>query len=397
MSPYYFDYNATTPLAPEVLKEIEPYLTRHFGNPSSFYQLGRVTHRALRDARRRVASLLGTPDETEIVFTSGGTESNNAAIRSALFLSGPKRQVITSAVEHSSVRNLARQLQKEGYQITEIGVDGQGCLNLEELKEAVSDQTAVVSLMMANNETGVVFPIEEVGKITKEKGIFFHVDAVQAAGKIPLHLKDSAIDFLSLSAHKFYGPKGIGALYVRKGTPFSPLIFGGSQERGRRAGTENVPGIVGLGVASELAEKKLPEETVRLRRWQAEFESAIRSRLSGVTVSGELAERLPNTSHLRFEGIEAETLLIALDQKGIYASSGSACMSGSRQPSHVLKAMGCTDDEASSAVRFSFGRHTTDQEIQFLVDELSRLVTRLGSSGQPHSHSFENLPKELTF
>lgn len=394
MSPYYFDYNATTPLAPEVLREMEPYLTRHFGNPSSFYQLGRAANRALRQARKLTASLLGAADDNEIIFTSGGTESNNTAIRSALSISG-KKQILTSAVEHSSVRNVAGQLRKEGYQITEIGVDAQGRLNLEQLREAVSDQTAVISLMMANNETGVIFPVEEAGKIAKEKGIFFHVDAVQAAGKIPLHLKDSAVDFLSVSAHKFYGPKGVGVLYVKKGTGFSPLISGGSQERGRRAGTENVPGIVGLGAASEWIQKELREEPARLKKLQVEFETAIRSRISGVTVSGERADRLPNTSHLRWEGIEAETLLIALDQREIYASSGSACMSGSRRPSHVLKAMGCTDEAAASAVRFSFGKYTTEKEIQFLAEELSRLVTHLRSgNGKSHAHFSERFAKE---
>lgn len=379
MAPYYFDYNATTPVAPEVLKAMEPYFINHYGNPSSSHQLGQVTARALKEARRRLASFLGAAEDSEIIFTSGGTESNNQALRSALAVSPGKKEIITSSVEHSSIRKLCKQLEKEGYSVREIGVDASGNLNQRELFDSLSEKTAIVSLMMANNETGVFFPVEEIGKKLKERGILFHVDAVQAVGKTPIKLKESGIDYLSLSAHKFYGPKGIGALYVRKGAPLTPCIAGGSQERGRRAGTENVPGIVGMGAACEMLSKIIIQENDRLRDLRAFFETQICRQISGVAVSGEFAERLPNTSHIRFKGIESETLLIALDQREMYASVGSACMSGSNEPSHVLKAMGFSDEECRSGVRFSFGKDTTQASLHILITEIKDIVHRLRS------------------
>lgn len=373
---YYFDYNATTPVAPEVFQAMQPFLTQHFGNPSSLHHLARIPAKAIRDARRSVAALLGATDETEILFTSCGTESNNAAIRSCLALSG-KKQIVTSKVEHSSISKLCRQLEKEGYVIREVGVDSQGRLDLAELAEAVSVETAVVSLMWANNETGVLFPIERISPLLKERGIFFHVDAVQAVGKLPVDLKHTAVDFLSLSGHKLYAPKGVGALYIRKGKPFQPFICGGGQERGRRAGTENVANIVALGAASELVKNGMEKEIERLSSLRDRFEKAICEQNEGVFVNGGKAERLSNTINFRFNDVDPEAFLIALDQRGICASNGSACMSGSPEPSRVLKAMGCTDAQANSAVRFSFGRFTIEQEIDAAIpivhEELERL------------------------
>lgn len=378
METLYFDYNATTPAAPEVRQAMEPYLTGLFGNPSSFHRLGKQAALAVRDARREAVSLLGAADENEIVFTSGGTESNNTALRSALNLSG-KKEIITSQVEHSSVRKLCSQLKKENYLVREIGVDHDGNLDLEELRQALTAGTALVSLMMANNETGVIFPLEEIGKMLRERGILFHVDAVQAAGKIEINMKNLAVDFLSLSAHKFYGPKGAGVLYVRGGAPFQSLIFGGSQERGRRAGTENVPGIAGLGAAARLVRQDLEDESRRLCRLRDQFENQVLKKINAVSVNGGKAERLPNTSSLCIEGADAEAMLIRLDEKGICVSSGSACMSGSREPSHVLKAMGLSDDSANSSLRFSFGRDTKETEIDPLVEALVESVNYLRS------------------
>jgi cysteine desulfurase len=312
------------------------------------------------------AALLGAADEREIIFTSCGSESNNAAILSALATAPEKRRIVTSAVEHSSIRKLCRFLAKKGYDVVEVGVSAQGFLLIDELRRVLDDKTAIVSLMLANNETGALFPIDEIGALVKERGALFHVDAVQAVGKYLLNVKQSPVDFLSLSAHKLYGPKGVGALYVRQGTPFQPFLMGGGQERGRRAGTENVAGIVGLGAACELALSDLPKEIERLKKLRASFEETLCSQFHAV-VNGDLTRRLPTTSNLRFPGMDAEAFMMALDQRGVCVSSGSACMSGSPEPSHVLKAMGLTDEEANSSLRFSFGRFTTEHDIQDVV------------------------------
>lgn len=386
--PYYFDYNATAPIAPSVLKAMMPFLTDHYGNPSSVHEMGQIAAKAVKDARKKAALLIGASDDSEIIFTSGATESTNAAIRSALAVNKNRKEIITSAVEHSSVRKLCYQLAKEGYKIHEIGVDASGHLDIAAFDEALCDKTAVVSLMMANNETGVFFPVEALAARIKEKGAFFHVDGVQAIGKCLIDLKRTSIDFFSLSAHKFYGPKGVGALYVRKGVPFHPLISGGSQERGRRAGTENLPGIVGLGAACDLILESLENEILRLKSLQQLFETEIKKKIPGIFITAEHSLRLVNTSHIRFQGIEAETLLMALDQKGIYASSGSACMSGAQDLSHVLKAMGFSDDEAKSSVRFSFGLQTTESSLFILISELRDTVHRLRSmNAQPKTYA----------
>ncbi len=378
MKTFYFDYNATTPLAPEVRRAMEPFWADCFANPSSLHSLGQKAAKAVRLARKQVARFIGAVSDEEIIFTSGGTESNNTAIRSALATSG-KKKIITSAVEHSSVLKLCRELTKEGYKVFEIPVHASGAPNLQALKEILCEQTAIVSLMLANNETGVLFPVETMGRLVKEKGILFHVDAVQALGKFPLRVSQMPIDFLSLSAHKNYGPKGVGALYVRKGVTYRPLILGGGQERGRRGGTENVAGLVGFGEACALSESNLSAEIERLTSLRNHFEKKVLSSIPEVAVNGAGVERLCNTSNLRFRGIEAETLLLTLDQKGICVSSGSACMSGAHDPSHVLKAMGLSDEEANASIRFSFGRPTTEDDIQHLVAQLAEAVKRLRS------------------
>ena len=377
MKTYYFDYNATTPLAPQVRQVMEPFLTEHFGNPSSLHTLGKQAARAVREARKKMALLLGTDHESEIIFTSGGTESNNAAIRSALASFPDKKEIVTSSVEHSSVYRVFRQLEKEGYKVHWIKVDQQGQLDFTEFDEALSERTALVSIMTANNETGAVFPTVTIAEKVKTRGILFHVDAVQSVGKIPVELKNTGIDFLSLSAHKFYGPKGVGALYVRQGTPFHPSILGGAQERGRRAGTENVAGIVGLGAACEMVFEEMETESQKLVRLRDLFERRVQEKIPDISINAQEAERLPNTSNIEFKNADGEALFFALDQKGVCASNGSACMSGSREPSRVLKALGLTDEEANTSLRFSFGRLTTEADIEEGAALLSETVQRI--------------------
>lgn len=385
----YFDHNATTPVWPEVSQAMEPFWEGLYGNPSSIHQAGMVVARELRQVRREVADLLGAGDESEIIFTSGGTESNNTALRSALWTQRQRRGLVTTAVEHSSVLKPVRALQEEGVEVVWVPVSDEGELDREKLRKAVTEKTAVVSVMMSNNETGVIFPVEEIGREVREKGALFHVDAVQAVGKIPFSVKSLAIDFLSLSAHKLGGPKGVGVLYVRKGVPFRPLVFGGSQERARRAGTENVPGIIGLGAVCRRLRKGLAEEVMRTQKLRDHFEEELLRTIPKVQVNGTQGNRLPNTSNLAFEGVDAEALLILLDQEGVYASSGSACISGSPEPSHVLKAMGFSDERAKSSVRFSLGPENTLEEVDFVIHLLERLVQRLRGIElkEQHPHS----------
>ena len=364
-------------MLPEALEAMAPLWADCFGNPSSVHEAGNRAARMLRQARREVALLLGARDENEIVFTSGGTESNNAAIRSVLQTSCGRRRLVTTAVEHSSVLKLSRALAEEGVEVLLIPVDFHGSLDRLKLREALESPPSLVSVMMANNETGVLFPIDEIAEEIHSKGTFLHVDAVQAVGKIPLCLKEAPIDFLSLSGHKLGGPKGVGVLYVRQGVSFRPLIFGGSQERGRRAGTENVPGIVGLGAACRHLREFGAEDREKMRSLRDEFEAEVLRAIPDVGVNGDPLRRLPNTSNLAFEGVDAEALLILLDQEGIYASSGSACLSGSPEPSHVLKAMGFSEERAKSSVRFSFGPKNTREEVTHIVRTLVELVGRL--------------------
>jgi len=388
----YLDYNATTPVPPEVFEAMEPFWRELYGNPSSIHQGGERVARQLRRSRREVASLLGAHEESEIVFTSGGTESNNAALRSAVSQGTGKRRIVTTAVEHSSILKTARALREEGIEMITLPVSREGELDQERLRESLTEDTALVSVMMANNETGVIFPIEEIGQVIREKGILFHVDAVQGVGKVSFSLARLPIDFLSLSAHKFGGPKGSGALYIRKGTPFRPLLFGGSQERGRRAGTENVPAIAGLGAACQRLQRVFLEETEKVRELRDDFEDSVLVRIPGVAVNGNRLNRLPNTSNLAFEGVDAEALLILLDQEGICASSGSACLSGAPEPSHVLKAMGLSDREAKSSVRFSFGPENTSEEVGKVLELLERFVNRLREIELEEQHPHSVIP-----
>lgn len=368
---------------------MRPLWMDEFGNPSSVHTLGSRTARQVCEARRVVATLLGAGDETEIIFTSGGTESNNTAIRSALFTSKGKQRVVTTAVEHSSILKPCRALEEEGVEVFYCPVSGEGDLDLEKFHSTLLPETTLVSVMTANHETGVIFPIEEIAQEVHSRGILFHVDAVQAVGKIPLSLKNGHIDFLSLSAHKFGGPKGIGALYVKKNTPFHPLCFGGLQERGRRAGTENVPGIIGLSAALKRLQKTMEDDMIEVRRIRDLFERRVLEIIPSVQLNGNRGCRLANTSNLAFEGVNSEALLILLDEAGIYASSGSACLSGSPEPSHVLKAMGFSNKRAKSSVRFSFGPENTEEEINATVDILERSVKHLRKIEfrEQHPHS----------
>ncbi len=371
----YLDNNATTQIDEEVLGAMMPYLTLYYGNPSSMHTFGGQVGKAVKTAREQVASLLGA-EPSEIVFTSCGTEGDNAAIRAALTAQPNKRHIITTEVEHPAVLNLCRNLEKQGYTVTYLGVDSQGRLDLDEVQASLTGGTALVTIMYANNETGVVFPVEQVGAMAKEYGALFHVDAVQAVGKIPLDMSNSTIDMLTLSGHKVHAPKGIGALYVRKGTRFRPLMVGGHQERGRRAGTENVPGIVALGKACELAAYHLANISHE-RQLRDYLETSILTLIPDTVVNGTTKERLPNTTNIGFKYIEGEAILLSMNQFGICASSGSACTSGSLEPSHVLRAMGLPYSVLHGSIRFSLSRYTTQDEIQRVIEVLPDTIARL--------------------
>ena len=376
MKEIYLDNNATTKVDERVFEEMRPYFCELYGNPSSMHFFGGQVQKKVDEARGRVAALLGAlPDE--IVFTACGTESDNSAIRSALEIFPEKRHVITSRVEHPAVLTQCRNLTKRGYRVTELNVDGEGRLDLKELAAAVDDDTAIVSLMYANNETGVVFPIEEAARIVKEKGALFHTDAVQAVGKIPLNMAQSSIDMLSLSGHKLHAPKGVGVLYVRRGTPFRPMLVGGHQERGRRAGTENTASIIAMGKACELAHLHMGEESGRVRDMRDRLERELSALIPHTRINGGGAERLPNTLSIAMEFVEGEGILLLLSEKGICASSGSACTSGSLEPSHVLRAMGVPFTCAHGSIRFSLSRFTTDAEIDAVIRELPPIIKRL--------------------
>ncbi len=372
----YFDNNATTRVADEVFEEMKPYFCRLYGNPSSMHSFGGQVGRQLRQARARVAQLLGC-DPSEIIFTSGGTESNNMAIKGALATVPQKRKVITTRVEHPAVLAVCRDLENHGYAVVEVGVDRSGLLDLDELEHELDDDTALVSVMYANNETGVLFPVERIAEMTAARGIVFHTDAVQAVGKVPLNLSRSNIDLLSLSGHKLHGPKGVAALYVRRGTRLAPFMLGGHQEGGRRAGTENVPGIIGLGKACELAAEYMEQESRQVRKLRDKLENAILQSCPGSRLNGDRENRLPNTSNISFEYIEGEAILLMLDRYGICASSGSACTSGSLEPSHVLRAMGVPFTAAHGSVRFSLSRYNTEQQVDYTIEKMPQIVSRL--------------------
>ena len=376
MKTVYVDNNATTKVAPEVLEAMVPYFSELYGNPSSMHFFGGQVQKKVDEAREKVADFLGA-EPSEIVFTSCGTESDNAAILGTLDSYPEKRHLITTRVEHPAVGNLSTYLGRKGYRVTELSVDREGRLDLDELKESITDETTIVTIMYANNETGVIFPIEEVGEILKPRGIPFHTDAVQAAGKIPLNLKKSTIDMLSISGHKLHAPKGIGVLYIRKGTKFSPFLIGGHQEKGRRGGTENVPYIIGLGKACELAKKSLNEENTRVKALRDYLEAKLLEKIPNTLVNGDRKNRLPNTVSVSFEFVEGESILLLLSDLGICASSGSACTSGSLEPSHVLRAMGVPFTAAHGSIRFSLSVYNTKEEMDYIVEHLPPIIQRL--------------------
>jgi cysteine desulfurase len=370
----YLDNNATTPVAPEVVEAILPYLTQYYGNPSSMHSFGGQVGKALRQARNQVAGLLGA-EEAEIIFTSCGTEGNNTAIRAAIAAQPDRKHLITTQVEHACVLNLFKQLEKQGYTVTYLSVDRKGQLDLMEVEAAITGNTALISTMYANNETGTIFPIEQIGAIAKEYGATFHVDAVQVAGKLPLDMKTSTVDLMTISGHKLHAPKGIGALYVRRGFRFRPLLIGGHQERGRRAGTENVVGIVGLGKAAELAQLHLADVATE-KKLRDRLEKGLLA-IADTEINGDRKHRLPNTTNIGFKYIEGEAILLSLDQYGICASSGSACTSGSLEPSHVLRAMGLPYTTLHGSIRFSLSRYTTDADIDRVLEVMPGIVQRL--------------------
>jgi cysteine desulfurase len=372
----YVDNNATTKVAPEVVEAMMPYFSELYGNPSSMHFFGGQVQRKVNEAREQVADFLGA-DPSEIVFTSCGTESDNAAIFGTLDSYPEKRHFITTRVEHPAVGNVCTYLTRKGYRVTELSVDREGRLDLDELKESITEDTALVSIMYANNETGVIFPIEEIGQMVKAEGIPFHTDAVQAAGKIPLNMKNSTVDMLSISGHKLHAPKGIGVLYIRKGTRFSPFIIGGHQEKGRRGGTENVPYIIGLGKACELAKKNLNEERTRVKALRDYLEKEILERIPNTLLNGDRNNRLPNTLNVSFEYVEGESILLLLSDLGICASSGSACTSGSLEPSHVLRAMGVPFTAAHGSIRFSLSIYNTKEEMDYIIEHLPPIIQKL--------------------
>lgn len=372
----YFDNNATTRLAPEVLEAMLPFLTEHWGNPSSAYRFGNQLAAHVESAREKIAALIGA-EPREVVFTSCGTESNNTALHSALLSQPGKRHIVTTAVEHSATLNFAKSMQRQGCNVTFLPVDADGSLDLGLLEQSIRPDTAVVSVMWANNETGILFPIEEIAAICRSKGALVHTDAVQAAGKVPINVRAAGVDFLSLSAHKLHAPKGVGMLFVRRRVPFHSYIIGGHQERGRRGGTENVAGMVAFGRAAELAGQSIHEENTRVRRLRDHLEKSILSLIPGTRRNGPQEPRTPNTSNIAFEDVEAEAVLLLLDQVGICASSGSACTTGSLEPSHVLTAMGIEPLLARSSVRFSLGIYNTEAEVDRLLKHLPSIISKL--------------------
>ena len=378
MNTIYLDNNATTQVAPEVLEAMFPYFRDLYGNPSSMHSFGGQVAKKIREAREQAASLIGAAPE-EIIFTSCGTESDNAAIRSALAAHPDRRHILTSRVEHPAVKSLCAHLSRQGYRITELPVDKDGLLDMNQFERSLTPDTAVVSLMWANNETGVLFPVEKAAELAHKRGILFHTDAVQAVGKIPINMKTNDIDMLSISGHKLHAPKGIGILYIRKGTRFSPFLIGGHQEKERRGGTENTPSIIGLGKACELAARNMETENTRVKQLRDKLEAELLARIPNSRVNGNQLYRLPNTANISFEFVEGEGILLLMDEYGICASSGSACTSGSLQPSHVLRAMGVPFTMAHGSIRFSLSIHNTEEEISFVIEKMQPIIERLRS------------------
>jgi len=375
----YMDNNATTRIAPEVLDAMMPFLTDCYGNPSSMHTFGGQVGRAIEKARAQIAELIGA-DPEEIVFTSCGTESDSTAILSALQTFPEQRHVVTTRVEHPAVKNLCEnltQLTGHKHRVTRLKVEADGTLDLDGYRQALSEDTAIVSVMWANNETGVIFPVEEMAAMARERGILFHTDAVQAVGKIPINMRENQIDFLSLSGHKLHAPKGVGVLYVRKGTPFVPFLNGGHQEHGRRGGTENVASIVGLGRACQLAAEKMEEENSRVRALRDRLEQGLLAAVPRSMLNGHPEQRLPNTTNISFEFVEGEAILLHMNRYNICASSGSACTSGSLEPSHVLRAMGVPFTAAHGSIRFSLSIYNTEEEVDFVLEKMPKIISDL--------------------
>ncbi|OXU14987.1 cysteine desulfurase NifS [Sedimentisphaera salicampi] len=376
MDTIYLDNNATTRVAEEVFEEMKPYFTEYYGNPSSMHTFGGQVGGKLTEARERCASLIGC-DPSEITFTSGGTESDNWAIRGILAATPNRRKLITSRVEHPAVLTMCRSMAPHGYNVVEIDVDEKGRLDLDQLEKEVDEDTALVTIMWANNETGTIFPVEKIAEIAHNSGAVFHTDAVQAVGKIPVNMAESNIDLLSVSGHKLHGPKGVGLLYVRKGVMLRPFIKGGHQESGRRAGTENTAGLIGLGKACQLAEENIDRENREVKRLRDKLESGLLEKCSDAFVNGDSSKRLPNTTSISFEYIEGEAILLMLDKYQICASSGSACTSGSLEPSHVLRAMGVPFTAAHGSIRFSLSIYNKEEEIDKVIEVMPPVIKRL--------------------
>jgi len=375
----YMDNNATTRIAPEVLDAMMPFLTDCYGNPSSMHTFGGQVGRALQEAREQIAELIGA-DPEEIIFTSCGTESDSTAILSALQTLPENRHVVTTRVEHPAVKNLCENLTTltgHKHRLTRLRVEADGTLDMQQYRDSLSEDTAIVSVMWANNETGVIFPVEEMAALARERNILFHTDAVQAVGKIPINMRENEINFLSISGHKLHAPKGVGVLYIRKGTPFVPFLNGGHQEHGRRGGTENVASIVGLGRACQLAGEKLEEENTRVRKMRDRLEQGLLSTIPKSMLNGHPEKRLPNTTNISFEYVEGEAILLHMNQYNICASSGSACTSGSLEPSHVLRAMGVPFTAAHGSIRFSLSIYNTEEEVDFVLEKMPAIIAKL--------------------
>ncbi len=377
MKNIYLDNSATTRLDDEVLKEMMPYLTKEYGNASSIYKLGRNTRNAVETAREKIAKAINAEPE-EMYFTSGGTESDNTAIRGIAYNNKNKgNHIITSKIEHPAVLETCKQLEKEGFEITYLNVDKNGIIDLEQLKSSIKETTILISIMFANNEIGTIQPIKEIGTIARENNIYFHTDSVQAIGSIKIDVKEMNIDSLSMSAHKFYGPKGIGALYIKKGIAFQKFMNGGHQERNKRAGTENVPAIVGMGKAIEIAYRDLEKHTKQIKELRDYYINQVKEKIPYIKINGDMEKRLPGNSNISFRFLEGEGLLLNLDLKGICASSGSACTSGSLDPSHVLLAIGLPHEIAHGSLRISIGKYNTKEEIDYVIESLVEIVGRL--------------------
>ncbi len=390
MENVYFDNSATTKLDEEVLKEMLPYLENNYGNASSIYKLGRESKKAIEDAREKIAKAINT-EPNEIYFTAGGSESDNTVIRGVAYKYKNKgNRIITSKIEHPAVLETCKQLEKEGFEVIYLNVDNEGIVDIEELKNSINDRTILITIMFANNEIGTIEPIKEIGEIARKNNIIFHTDAVQAIGSVKIDVKEMNIDALSMSAHKFYGPKGIGALYIRKGVQFEKLINGGHQEKNKRAGTENVPAIVGMGKAIEMACTDIEEHSKKIKELRDYYLEEVQKRIPYIKINGSLEKRLPGNANISFRYIEGEGLLLNLDLKGICASSGSACTSGSLDPSHVLLAIGLPHEIAHGSLRISIGKYNTKEEVDYLLDNLEEIVKRL----RDMSPLYEKVKKE---